>query len=224
MDGMFLGLAALFRELFSEDTSTRPSPTTTTELLPLTLSTTTEIVANSTNETIVILEPEDTMHHTTATGLVVTGLLVLIVVALFALCFVLRKYCRCAYDLHYSLNYGKVPKGSVLVPTEDQLEAGELSKRSTFNVGGDSGIGFGSRHPSESRLVQGRPPTPSQQRPPRPVAPTTRGSLPRQSAEQRPLIEKESGTGTLSVQPSGLYPATDTVSHVHTEETIKVTK
>lgn len=75
------------------------------------------------------------MHHTTATALVVAALLILIVAGLLAVCFLLRKYCRCAYDLHYSLNYGKVPKGAVLVPTEDQMEAGEVSKRSTLAIG-----------------------------------------------------------------------------------------
>jgi len=159
------------------------------------------------------------MHHTTATGLVVTGLLVLIVVGLFLLCFVLRKYCRCAYQLQYSLNYGKVPKGSQLVPTEDQLEAGDMSKRSTLNIGADSGIGIGSRHPSETRLVGSRPQSPNQQRPPRPP-PTKYGSLPRQPAEQRPLMEPAAAP-SLQVQSTGLYPVADTASPQETKVEIK---
>lgn len=226
---MFLGLSTLIRDIFQNEPIVESSPDTIAVANePIILRSITPVrqsilVANTTEAAPVVVlwetmeEDDNTMHHTTATGLVVTGLLVLICVALFALCFLLRKYCRCAYNLNYTLNYGKVPRGSVLVSTEDQMEAGggDMSKRSTLNMGGDSGIGINSRHPSETRLTQSRPQSPNQQRPPRPP-PSTRGSLPRQSAEQRPLLATESTT--LSVQPTGLYPAVDTASHTEAHE------
>jgi len=158
---------------------------------------------------LLLVEPEDTMHHTTATALVITALTVLIIVSCFVLCFILRKYCRCAYDLRYSLNYGKANKGAVLLPTEDHMEAGDVSK-------GDSGMN--SRYPSLPRQPQSRPPTPSQQRPPRPPAMAGRSAGQSAAAEQRPLLEKDGvGAGgepkSLSVQSSGLYPAATETSH-----------
>jgi len=208
MDGMFFGVAALFRDLFSDQPPAEVSTDTPQITEVVTFSTTTTTESWNETEYIIIeeVEEDDIMHHTTATALVVTALVVLTAVALIALCFLLRKYCRCAYALQYTLNYGKVPKGAVLVPTEDQMENGDISKRSTLNVA-DSGVG-GSQPSS-------RPQSPNQQRPPRPPPASGRSSLSsRQTAEQRPLLEKGADEPkSLSVQPSGLYPAVDSDSH-----------
>lgn len=63
MDGMFLGIATLFRDIFSEDPTTDSSIPDTTELpvFTSTLPLTTYPVTNATNETLVVLivEPED---------------------------------------------------------------------------------------------------------------------------------------------------------------------